>query len=140
MLSKQPKNYYNHEVIKEPANSGTTDVRGSQDAFGQPQKAMQTDKPRGLFDGKYGKDAFRAIRDKRDKRSVWTVTTEALREAHFAKFHEDLIEPCILAGCPMDGIVLDSFFGSGTTGLVALKHGRNFIGIELNLEYIKSSC
>ncbi|MEK4122266.1 DNA-methyltransferase [Lysinibacillus sp. FSL K6-0102] len=80
---------------------------------------------------------FRAIRDKRNKRSVWTVSTKPLKEAHFATFSEDLIEPCVLAGCPLNGVVMDPFFGSGTTGLVALKHGRNFIGIELNPEYIK---
>lgn len=137
LLSKQPKYYYDHEAIKEPAVYGTLDVRGSRVAFGQPQKERRTDKPRGSFDGKYGIDAFRAIRDKRNKRSVWTVTTKPLKEAHFAVYPEDLIEPCVLAGCPMDGIVLDPFFGSGTTGLVALKHGRNFIGIELNPEYIK---
>ncbi|AJK90152.1 hypothetical protein PI85_09580 [Lysinibacillus sp. A1] len=133
LLSKQPKYYYDHEAIKEPAVYGTQDVRGSRGALGEPQKARRIDKPRGSFDGKYGNDA----RDKRNKRSVWTVTTKALREAHFATFPEDLIEPCVLAGCPLDGVVMDPFFGSGTTGLVALKHGRNFIGIELNPDYIK---
>jgi DNA modification methylase len=73
----------------------------------------------------------------RNKRSVWTVATAQMKEAHFATFPEKLIEPCILAGCPVDGIVLDPFFGSGTTGVVALKHNKNFIGIELNPEYIK---
>lgn len=82
-------------------------------------------------------NTFRAIRDKRNKRSVWTVSTKPLKEAHFAVYPEDLIEPCVLAGCPLDGVVMDPFFGSGTTGLVALKHGRNFIGIELNPDYIK---
>lgn len=137
LLSKSPNYYYNHEVIKEPAIYGTQDVRGSKGSFGQPQKAKRKDKPRGSFKGKYGNEAFRAIRDKRNKRSVWTVSTRPLKEAHFATFPEDLIEPCVLAGAPEDGIVLDPFFGSGTTGLVALKHGRNFLGIELNPEYIK---
>ncbi len=76
-------------------------------------------------------------RDKRNKRSVWTVATQAFKEAHFATFPEELITPCILAGCPQGGVVLDMFFGSGTTGLVALKNFRNFIGIELNSEYVK---
>ncbi|WP_431030102.1 DNA-methyltransferase [Lysinibacillus sp. LZ02] len=137
LLSKQPKYYYDHEAIKEPAIYGTQDIRGSQGAFGQPQKQRRVDKARGSFNGKYGSEAFRAIRDKRNKRSVWTVSTKPLKEAHFATFPEDLIEPCILSGCPLDGVVMDPFFGSGTTGLVALKHGRNFIGIELNPEYIK---
>jgi len=68
----------------------------------------------------------------RNKRSVWTVATKPYKEAHFATFPPDLIEPCILAGCPEGGIVLDPFFGSGTVGEVAQKNGREFIGIELN--------
>lgn len=137
LLSKNPKYYYDHESIKEPAIYGMLDVRGSDGSFGPAQKAKREDKARGSFDGKYGKEAFRAIRDKRNKRSVWTVATKPLKEAHFATFPEELIEPCILAGCPIDGVVMDPFFGSGTTGLTALKHGRNFIGIELNPKYIK---
>jgi DNA modification methylase len=70
------------------------------------------------------------------KRSVWTVTTKPFKEAHFATFPPDLIEPCVLAGCPADGVVLDPFFGAGTTGLVAQRNGRDCIGIELNPEYI----
>jgi DNA modification methylase len=73
----------------------------------------------------------------RNKRSVWTVTTQPYKEAHFATFPEKLIEPCILAGSPKGGIVLDPFMGAGTTALVALKYDRNFIGFELNPEYIK---
>lgn len=74
---------------------------------------------------------------KRNKRSVWTVTTKPFKGAHFATFPKDLIEPCILAGCPVGGMVLDPFIGSGTTGVVAQKHGRNCIGIELNPTYIE---
>ena len=73
----------------------------------------------------------------RNKRCVWTIPTQPYSEAHFAVYPEKLIKPMILSGCPEQGIVLDPFFGSGTTGLVALRHNRNFIGIELNPEYIK---
>jgi DNA modification methylase len=73
---------------------------------------------------------------KRNKRSVWTVAPAPFKEAHFATFPPKLIEPCILAGCPVGGTVLDPFFGAGTTGLVAQQHGRNCIGIELNPEYV----
>ena len=72
---------------------------------------------------------------KRNKRSVWNVNTRPYKGAHFAVYPPELIEPCILAGCPPDGTVLDPFLGSGTTIEVALKHGRNAIGIELNPEY-----
>ena len=69
------------------------------------------------------------------KRSVWTVPTQSYKGAHFATYPEKLIEPCIVAGCRPGGVVLDPFFGSGTTGVVALRHGRHFIGIELNPAY-----
>lgn len=72
----------------------------------------------------------------RNKRSVWTVNTRPFKEAHFAVFPPDLIKPCILAGCPKDGTVLDPFNGSGTTGAVSVEYGRNYIGIELNPEYV----
>jgi DNA modification methylase len=71
----------------------------------------------------------------RNKRSVWSIATMPFKEAHFATFPPKLIEPCILAGCPKGGTVLDPFFGAGTTGLVAELHGRNCIGIELNPAY-----
>ena len=64
---------------------------------------------------------------------------KSVREAHFATFPEELITPCILAGCPTGGTVLDPFFGSGTTGRVATKYNREYIGIELNPEYVEIS-
>lgn len=75
------------------------------------------------------------ISERRNKRSVWTVTTKPFKGAHFATFPPDLIEPCVLAGCPVGGTVLDPFGGAGTTGLVAKQHGRNAIMCELNPEY-----
>jgi len=75
----------------------------------------------------------------RNKRSVWTVPTKPFKEAHFATFPEDLIFHCILAGCPKNGIVLDVFSGAGTTALVAVKNNRNYVGIELNPDYIEIS-
>lgn len=72
----------------------------------------------------------------RNKRSVWEVATQAFPDAHFATFPPKLIEPCILAGCPQGGTVLDPFMGSGTTGIVSLNNKRKFIGIELNPEYV----
>ena len=70
-------------------------------------------------------------------RSVWEVKTKPYKGAHFAVFPPELIEPCILAGCPPNGVVLDPFGGSGTTAGVAIKHGRNAIICELNEEYAK---
>ena len=73
----------------------------------------------------------------RNKRAVWTITTHSFKDAHFATFPEKLVIPMILAGCPENGVVLDPFMGAGTTGLVARKYNRNYIGIELNPEYIE---
>ena len=73
----------------------------------------------------------------RNKRTVWKITTKPFRDAHFAVYPQELCETPIKAGCPKTGIVLDPFFGAGTTGLVALKQNKKFIGIELNSEYIK---
>ena len=73
----------------------------------------------------------------RNKRTVWTVATAPFSDAHFATFPPDLIKPCILAGSRLGDTVLDPFFGSGTTGMVAIEIGRKAIGIELNPEYIK---
>jgi len=72
---------------------------------------------------------------RRNKRSVWTVATQPFKEAHFATYPPELIEPCILAGCPVGGTVLDPFGGAGTTGLVADRLGRDAVLIELNPEY-----
>ena len=72
------------------------------------------------------------VRATRNRRTVWTIPTQAYEGAHFATYPEKLVEPCILAGCPVGGTVLDIYFGSGTTGQVAQRLGRNWIGIELN--------
>jgi len=74
---------------------------------------------------------------KRNRRDVWSVNTKPYRGAHFAVYPEKLIEPCVIAGCPSGGTVLDPFIGSGTTGIVALQHGRRCVGVELNPEYIE---
>ena len=75
--------------------------------------------------------------EKKNKRSVWTVNTKGYKGAHFAVYPKNLIRPCILAGCPEGGTVLDPFTGSGTTAIVALENNRNFVGTELNPEYIQ---
>jgi len=70
-----------------------------------------------------------------DKGTTWRITTKPFKEAHFATYPEALCETPIKAGCPVGGIVLDPFFGAGTTGVVCKKLNREFIGIELNEEY-----
>jgi site-specific DNA-methyltransferase (adenine-specific) len=73
--------------------------------------------------------------DGRNRRSVWTITTKPYSKAHFATFPPEIPELCIKAGCPKGGVVLDPFFGAGTTGLVAMRLGREFIGIDLSPAY-----
>lgn len=75
----------------------------------------------------------------RQKRDVWSVAPSRYKGAHFATFPEELITPCILAGCPIDGVVLDPFSGSGTTGVACVHQDRKYIGIELNEEYAQMS-
>ncbi len=94
--------------------------------------------PKYYFDNEAIKeDSVNALDSKKNKRSVWTVNTKPFKDAHFATFPMKLIEPCVLAGCPKDGTVLDPFGGSGTTGIVADNHNRNAVLIELNTEYIE---
>ena len=127
LLSKKPKYYYDHEAIKEDAKY----PQG-------PNSPQSIKKGKGMYgmDTRGGLSKIGALA-KKNKRSVWTVTTKPFKGAHFATFPQDLIEPCILAGCPEDGLVLDPFAGSGTTGLVANNHKRNAVLIELNPDYIK---
>ena len=75
--------------------------------------------------------------DARNKRSVWTIGTKPFRGAHFAVMPEELAETCVLAGCPRGGTVVDPFAGAGTVGVVALRHGRQFLGLELNPKYAR---
>lgn len=94
----------------------------------------------GMTEVTYETDAIdKNYNGKKNKRDVWSVTTKANKEAHFATFPEKLIEPCILAGCRKDGTVLDPFCGSGTTGIVSVRNERRFIGVELNPEYAEMS-
>jgi DNA modification methylase len=128
LLSKSGRYFFDAEAIKEPAvyaNSGRSSAT-KHDLSGDRKRNGSTNAP-----------SFRAIAETRNRRSVWTVTTKPFAGAHFATFPPDLIEPCILAGCPAGGTVLDPFFGAGTTGLVAQKHGRDCVGIELNPAYVE---
>lgn len=125
LLSKSRQYYYDNEAIKEPAIYPFDDRSSRADS--RAGTSMNS------VGGKTGNEYVPT--GTRNKRDVWTVTTKPFRGAHFATFPPDLIEPCILAGCPKGGTVLDPFFGAGTVGLVAQRHDRNWIGIELNPDY-----
>ena len=124
LLSKSPK-YYFKQQLELAAWDGRHDTfykGGAKDMAGGAHERWRRGE-----NGEY----------LRNKRSVWTVNTKPYKGAHFATFPPDLIEPCILAGAPLNGVVLDPFLGSGTTAMVAKKLGRSYIGIELNPEYIE---
>ena len=82
-------------------------------------------------------DVLRTLPDGTARCSVWSVTTKPFRGAHFATFPPALVEPCVRAGSAPGDVVLDPFNGAGTTGLVALREGRRYVGIELNPEYLR---
>lgn len=131
LLSKQPKYYFDYEAIQEDSiqglrpgnNAKSTEHYGAANAGNSGLLTLK----RRMRQGDYP--------TKRNKRSVWHSPNVPWKGAHFAVFPPTLIEPCVLAGCPIGGIVLDPFGGSGTTAGVALANGRNAILIELNTEY-----
>lgn len=146
LLSKSERYYFNCEAIKEDAVCGANGSefhtgKTGEHQLGRSQK-VRPSKPKGSFNGKTeamaatGQNAFRAVTEKRNKRSVWSVTLKPYKGAHFATYPQELIEPCILAGCPEGGTVLDPFIGSGTTAAVARRSGCKFVGFELNPEYL----
>ena len=154
LLSKSPRYYFDAEAISEPIAGSSTKrylqnieaQKGSDRQPGKTNGKMKAALPR-FGGGKYGFDKSKESRTKsgelyvptlrRNKRDVWAIGTGGFKGAHFAVFPERLVEPCILAGCPEGGTVLDPFAGSGTTGAVAKRLWRNFVGVEINPEYCK---
>lgn len=137
LFSKSKNYYYDADAIREPhvTFSEKSKMRGGRNHLGKRGGTPEAGKNEGnsnLHDGRWDQ-AFHPLG--RNKRTVWSVPLGKFREAHFAVFPEKLIEPCVLAGSPRGGVVLDPFFGSGTAGLVALNNGRRFVGIDLNREY-----
>lgn len=133
LLSKSERYYFDLQAIKEPA--GTKGNARSFRGGGAYTGGRSFNNSAEVARESHGNAKNEA--GTRNKRDVWTVSTTGFRGAHFAVFPEKLIEPCILAGCPEGGTVLDPFTGSGTTGVVAKKLGRGFVGIEINPEYHK---
>lgn len=134
-LMSKKKNYFcNMETIREPIKHGTTgqaSVRESGDSKTRNKKHWGIPhKPKNVI------REYKEIKGA-NKRSVWTVNTQPFKGAHFATFPKELITPCVLAGSEKGDTILDPFCGSGTTGLVALENGRDFLGVELNPEYKK---
>lgn len=157
LFAKSEKYYFDYEAIMEPCadqnrksyqsggrTNGINKDRNDND-FGERSKTWKPKTKNCMYDGQQPHtmhlrreaglpDEKYVVRNKRD---VWHVNTRPDPCAHFAVYPEKLVEPCILAGCPKDGIVLDPFMGSGTTARVAKRFGRHYTGCELNPEYIK---
>ena len=134
LLSKNVKYYFDNEAIQEDSVS-----INSKGEVGKANSTINIGKSVADKEGFEIRDGLKdmGVYRQKNKRSVWTVTTKPYKDAHFATFPHDLIEPCVLAGCPRDGLVLDPFAGSGTTGQVALAHNRKAVLIELNAEYVQ---
>jgi DNA modification methylase len=123
LLSKAERYFYDSDAILEPAEQAGR-VRSDRMGGNKYVKGV-----------KHSDGAVFTGSDTRNRRSVWTITTKPFRGAHFAVMPEALAEPCVLAGSKPNDVILDPFAGSATVGVVALKHNRNFIGIELNPTY-----
>jgi len=164
LMSKSQKYYYDADSIKPPLTASTinrvkqdvSNQTGSERVPGKTNGNMKAVVKGATFGGNKGRNytplpddpnfrngseqwgrEYQISEDgKANKKSVWTVTTKPFRGAHFATFPEDLIVDCIKAGCPVGGVVLDPFMGAGTTAMVSRKLDRNYIGFELNKDYI----
>ena len=136
LLTKSARYYYDNEACAEPVTENMAWRASKGYTRGGNGKL---DASRGDHDTLRGESSKAIVGGTRNKRSVWTVTTKPFKGAHFATFPPDLIEPCILAGSAPDTLVLDPFSGAGTTGVVAVQHGRRYIGIELNPDYLEMS-
>ena len=128
LLTKSPRYYYDADAIREDGPSYTRKAGGYKEHY--KQGASRFGRKGGFGDSDvttYG----------RNKRTVWEIPTQPYPEAHFATYPEKLVEPCILAGSPEGGVILDPFVGSGTTLVVAQKLGRKGVGVDSNAEYLK---
>jgi DNA modification methylase len=130
LLTKSAKYYYDFLAIREKCIRAGTIPGGS-------IKTCATAKVPGMGKQHLDKAAKKPVPEFRNRRSVWTIATQPFKESHFATFPQKLAETCILGGCPEGGTVLDPFAGTCTVGLMCAKHNRDFIGIDLKLDYLK---
>ena len=132
LMTKNSNYYFDNKVISENAIS-----KQGKGAIGRGQQSYAVASGKGMSPQQDHSGWMGGDGNTRNKRSVWSVNVKPYKEAHFATFPKELIEPCVLAGCPKDGTILDPFGGSGTTAEVAIENGRNALLIELNPEYIE---
>jgi DNA modification methylase len=154
LLTKSARYYYDNEAIKEPSSDNTHPRRpdngwktpggwdtsvgnGSFHRDGREKRRKLAESGSGIKNNDSFDAAMAIMPVSRNRRSVWTIATAPYKGAHFATFPPELVQPCILAGCPAGGTVLDPFMGSGTVGQVAIETGRNWLGVELKPGYIE---
>ena len=138
LLSKGPRYFYDADAVREPHSESTERIHGSLSTSPiDPTYRDGAGRNDGDSSGMVNGAARFANGGGRNKRSVWTVATQPFPGAHFAVFPPKLIEPCVLAGSAEGDTILDPFAGAGTTGVVADRHGRSFVGIELNPAYAR---
>ena len=138
LFSKSRKYFFDYKAISEPIAPGTASrlkrgVKGS-NKYGEPIPGQAKQQTINLC-REHGEITDGMINPLRNKRDVWIINTVPFKGGHYAAYPPKLVETCLLAGCPKDGVVLDPFMGSGTTGMVAKQLDRHYIGIELNPEY-----
>ncbi len=131
MFARQPKYFYDAAALREPS----TDKGRVNGRFGRKEDPRA--RPPGSAPRQMARKDYTALG--KNKRSVWRIVPAPSKAAHFAVFPPALVRPCVLAGCPIGGLVLDPFSGSGTTGAVAIQERRRYIGIELNPDYAELS-
>jgi site-specific DNA-methyltransferase (adenine-specific) len=137
LFVKNKNYYYDIDAIREPHVTFTpkSRMKGGRNHFGKKNGTPEQGKNAGN-PNLHNRRWDQAFHPKgRNRRTVWEIPLSKFRDAHFAVFPEKLVELCILAGCPKDGIVLDPFIGSGTTAVVAQRLGRKYVGIDINPEY-----
>lgn len=134
LLSKSPRYFFDNEAIKEPCSDDMQRRAAAGHTRGPGGKIDASRQDSATLRGERAKVII--VEGGRNRRSVWHVNPGSFKEAHFATFPPDLVEPMVLAGSPpAGGVVLDPFAGTATTGVVALRSGRRFVGIELNPAY-----
>lgn len=133
LLSKSKRYHFDADAISEPCSPKTRTVKTT------PIKGDGTGSTGEKMNKWMSENGGRYHAERRNKRTVWSISPQHFEGAHFATFPPDLVEPCVLAGCPKGGIVLDPFNGAGTTGMVAQRRGRGYVGIELNPDYVEMS-
>jgi len=133
LLSKSPRYFYDADAVREagdPASANSSRPPTTGAALRESQGGLTRTTPVGRTCGLHSSG-------RRNRRSVWTIATQPFPGAHFAVMPPALVRPCVLAGCPVGGIVIDPFMGAGTVGVVAVETGRRYLGIELNPEYVE---